>query len=77
MLPEAQANQLGSKRLQLNRGGGATPFLLRDLDCGDEISTPPPLHTTRLTVTDFISDLATSGHSISNWYYLDMDAATH
>jgi hypothetical protein len=31
---------LGSKRLQLNKGGGATPFLLRDLDCGDSISAP-------------------------------------
>ncbi len=31
---------LGSKRLQLNKGGGATPFLLRDLDCGDVISIP-------------------------------------
>jgi hypothetical protein len=34
------ANQLGSKRLQLNKGSGATPFRLRDLDCGDVISTP-------------------------------------
>ena len=31
---------LGSKRLQLNKGGGATPFLLRDLDCGVVISIP-------------------------------------
>jgi hypothetical protein len=27
--------RLGSKRLQLNKGGGATPFLLRDLEDGD------------------------------------------
>ena len=31
---------LVSKRLQLNKGGGATSFLLRDLDCGDVISIP-------------------------------------
>ncbi len=31
---------LGSKRLQLNRGGGATPFLLRDLDSRDAVSIP-------------------------------------
>jgi hypothetical protein len=31
---------LGSKRLQLNEGGCATPFLLRDLDSGDVISIP-------------------------------------
>ena len=32
--------QLGSKRLQLNKGGGATPFLLRDLEDGDVNSIP-------------------------------------
>jgi hypothetical protein len=31
---------IGSKRLQLKRGGGATPFLLRDLDCGGANSIP-------------------------------------
>jgi hypothetical protein len=30
----------GSNRLQLNKGGGATPFLLRDLDCGGANSIP-------------------------------------
>jgi hypothetical protein len=32
--------RLGSKRLQLNKGGGATPFLLRDLEDGDVNSIP-------------------------------------
>jgi hypothetical protein len=30
----------GSKRLQLNKGGGATPFLLQDLEDGDVNSIP-------------------------------------
>jgi hypothetical protein len=32
--------QLGSKRLQLDQGGGATSFLLRDLECRDVNSIP-------------------------------------
>ena len=40
MYYQRPTDQLGSKRLQLNKGGGATPFRLRDLDCGDVISTP-------------------------------------
>jgi hypothetical protein len=32
--------QLGSKRLQLNLGGGATPFRLKDLYIRDAISIP-------------------------------------
>jgi hypothetical protein len=37
---QALPERLGSKRLQLNKGGGATPFPLPDLECRDANSTP-------------------------------------
>jgi hypothetical protein len=41
-LPDIE-NELGSKMLQLNRDGGATPFILRDLDCDVANSIPTAL----------------------------------
>jgi hypothetical protein len=42
--------RLGSKRLQLNKGGGATPFLLQGLVCG--VANSIPTAPTNLNLTE-------------------------
>jgi hypothetical protein len=57
--------QLGSKRLQWDQGGGATSFLLRDLECRD-VNSIPTAPTKPQETKDFLPTQSAIQARVSN-----------